>query len=332
MNNDILVSILLPVLGNTNANTNANAMADVGHVASEAAALDRTVQAVLAQTERRWQLTLVVPAGSEGLAERWARRDPRIRVLTQAGDGRASALRCGLQAGLGASCTVFLDTEHAWTPDFLALATAFLEAHPLEDMVCLDAVLPGGRPAAVYRQSVYREQGRLREMLEVSVPEDARWFQGELARHLRWGEYTRLAVTLLRTECAERLLPALCRESAALEYRLQARLAARCAVNRIALPGAVRRQAAVSPERARQQACDVLAVFDEIHGRQWEIDPEVARLRRELLARTAQHTPLRARLAQALAFVGRPWSAASVRPLGGAMSLDLVEPHGGGSR
>lgn len=312
MNNEILVSILLPVQGAQ---------------AADDAALDRTVQAVRAQTERRWQLYLIASAGDRHRAEHWARLDPRIRVVPHEGRGRAAALRCGLQACQGTH-TVFLDTEHAWTADFLALTTAFLAVCSLEDLVCMDTVLPSGRPAVAYRQSVYREQGRLWEMLAVAVPQDARWHQGELARHLRWGEYTRLAVTLLRSECAELLVPALYEECEALEYRLQARLAATCPVNRLALTGAVHRPVAVAPELACQRERDALAVFDEVHGRQWETDPEVARLRRERLARITTRTPWRALVAHGLAWLGWPWSAAGVRPLGGTLSMDLAESRG----
>lgn len=278
--NGAVVSIVLPVQGTD-------------------AALDRVVQSVRAQTEQDWQLYLVEPAGVRGRASRWAAHDGRIQVLRQEGrGGRAAALRLGLQHCLG-TYTVFLDAEHVWAPYFLALTRAFLDAFTLEDLVCMASVTPAGQPAAVYRRADVRGHGRLDAVLDPSalrgLPDAAAgavWQQGELARHLRWGEYTRLAVTLLRTEEAERLLPALYEDTEALEYRLQARLAARSAVNVLALPGAVFHAAGVSPEVARQREIDALAVFDEVHGRQWETDPEVARLRRERLARIDQRAPL----------------------------------------
>lgn len=276
MEKEILVSIVLPAQGSE-------------------AALDRCVRGVLAQSETRWQLLLVPSATTRAWADAWARQDARIQVLGAEVSGRAAALRAGLAVCRG-SFTVFLDAEYVWTPHFLALTSAFLACHPLEDMVCMDAHAAAGRPVVPLRPGLYREHGRLSAMLtaDVVVPPDVVWRQGELARHLRWGEYTRLAVMLLRTDHAELLLPALFEESLALDYRLQARVAAKCAVNLIVCAGAVHQPGPVSAEQQRQREIDALAVFDEIHHRQWETDRELARLRRERIDRIAQRSPLQA--------------------------------------
>ena len=276
MEKEILVSIVLPAQGSE-------------------AALDRCVRGVLAQSEARWQLLLVASTATLAWADAWARQDARIQVLRVEVSGRAAALRAGLAMCRG-SFTVFLDAEHVWANHFLALTTAFLDSHRLEDMVCMEAHTAEGRSVVPTRPELYREQGRLATVLsgDVVVPANAVWRQGELARHLRWGEYTRLAVTLLRTDCAELLLPALFEESAALDYRLQARVAAKCAVNLIVCAGALHQPGPVTAEQQRQRETDALAVFDEIHRRQWETDRELARLRHERLTRIEQRSPLQA--------------------------------------
>jgi hypothetical protein len=277
------VAILLPVQGSDDA-------------------LDRTVASVRAQTETRWTLWLIETNDACGRAERWLGTDPRIQRLRHAGRGRAAALGQALARCPG-DYLVFLDAEHGWEPGFLALTTAFLRANPLEDLVCMEAVTPSGQPAVV-RRPVFRERGVLRDALReaLDLPAQARsdaaldsatWYRGELAQHLRWGEYSRMAVTLMTSEAALRLAPALGRESAALDYRLQARLARTCVVNLLALTGAVQRPAVWSAAQELQQERDALEVFDEIHGRQREIDPEVARLRRERLARLQRPSALR---------------------------------------
>lgn len=277
---DFQVAILLPVQGTDEA-------------------LDRTVAGVLAQTETRWTLWLIAPEDGPGRAARWLGDDPRIRCLPHAGSGRAAALGLALARCAG-DYTVFLDAAHVWEPGFLALTTAFLQSNPLEDLVCMDAVTPTGQPAGAMRRSAFRERGALCTALDQSaggwpahVAEGAVWYRGELARHLRWGEYTRMAVTLMTSAAALRLAPALGRESTALDYRLQARLARTCAVNLLALPGAVRWPTVWSAAQELQQERDALEVFDEIHGSQWEVDPEVARLRLERLARIQRPPALR---------------------------------------
>lgn len=257
------VAILLPVQGTDEA-------------------LDRTVASVLAQTERRWTLWLIESEDARGRAARWLGTDPRVRRLPHAGGGRAAALGAALARCPG-DYLVFLDAEHSWEPGFLALTTAFLRANPLEDLVCMEAVTPSGRPAVV-RRAIFRERGAL---------DGAVWYRGELAQHLRWGEYSRMAVTLMTSDAALRLAPALGRESAALEYRLQARLARTSAVNLLALRGAVQQPVAWSAAQELQQERAALEVFDEIHGPQREVDPEVARLRRERLARLQRSPALR---------------------------------------
>jgi glycosyltransferase involved in cell wall biosynthesis len=294
MSQEILVSIVLPMQGTENA-------------------LDRCMRSVLRQSETRWQLLLAVSDGTRAWAEAWAQQDERIQVLPDEVSGRAAALRAGLAVCRG-TFTVFLDVEHVWASDFLELTTAFLNSNLLEDMVCMEVHTETGQPAVPVYPARYQERGQLSSVQDGG----AVWHRDEMARHLRWGEYTRLAVTLLRTEYAGLLIPALREESAALDYRLQAHLAAKCAVNFLALPGALHHPAPASVEQLRQWETDALAVFDEIHCRQWETDRELARLRRERIARIGQRTPLQALAVRCRAFLQR------AQPQSRSMAADLA--------
>jgi Glycosyl transferase family 2 len=205
---DTLVSIVLPVTGDSTA-------------------LARTVAAVQAQTQTDWQLWLVASDATRSVAQAHAALDARIRVLVQPGSGRVAALRTGLQHVRG-TFTVFLDTEHVWTPDFLALGTAFLQHYTLEDLVCLDACTPDGLPVLAVEPGVFREP---------RLAFDGRvWQHGELAQHR--AVYSHLAVMLVRTELAERLASVLQDDVPALDHRLQGALAQLCPVNRLVVPGA----------------------------------------------------------------------------------------------
>lgn len=261
---ECLVSIILPVQG----------------TASE---LDGTISSVLVQSERQWTLWLVESPDTLGQASRWLGRDERIRVISHDRAGRAAALSAGL-AHCRSAYTVFLDTEHRWVPNFLALTTGFLAANPLMDVVCMEISGPTGTPRVEYRKSIYREKAPLRGVLDPDIA-GFDWYQGELADHLRWGEYTRMAVTLMTSTAVEALVPALARERAALDYGLQARLAQAFAVNLLALPGALQGQVPTSREMTLRQETDALAVFDEVFGRQHEVDAELDALRRARLAR-----------------------------------------------
>ena len=275
-----LVSIILPVQGT-------------------AAELDGTIEHVLAQSQTRWTMWLVESSDVRGAAARWVGRDERIRVVSHGGTGRGAALLAGL-AQCRSPYTLFLDTEHRWAPNFLALTTGFLAANPLMDMVCTDvrtednglSTAPNREDRAEHRRSIYREKAPLRTVLEpdgrlITAADVAGllWHGGELASHLRRGEYTRMAVTLMTTEAAQSLAPALVRGGAALDYRLQARLAQACSANLLGCSGAVRVPVAVSRAAALRHEVDALAVFDGVFGRQHETDAELDALRCERLAR-----------------------------------------------
>jgi hypothetical protein len=146
-------------------------------------------------------------------------------------------------------------------------------------VVCMATSADSGTARADHgecREPIYREKAPLREVLDVDglliCQADVAgfsWLRGELAEHLRWGEFTRMAVTLMTADVVEALLPALEQGGSALEYRLQAGLARAYAVNLLAL----------------LREIDALAAFDEMFGRRHERDAEIDALRIERLAR-----------------------------------------------
>ena len=102
-------------------------------VFNEAAVLAPTLDSILAQTERDFELIVVNdgstdPRVGEILAE-YARRDARLRVLTQANAGLTRALIAGCAAAQGVYIAR-MDAGDVMTPDRLARQKAVLAAHP----------------------------------------------------------------------------------------------------------------------------------------------------------------------------------------------------------
>lgn len=84
--------------------------------------LQMAVESVIEQTYPQWELIIIDDASGDGtskLAEEYARRDPRIRVLTQMQNGGvARARQTGLDAAR-AQWIAFLDSDDAWRADKL---------------------------------------------------------------------------------------------------------------------------------------------------------------------------------------------------------------------
>jgi glycosyltransferase involved in cell wall biosynthesis len=96
--------------------------------------LRETVESVLAQTHRDWELILVNDGSHDGtaeLADALAERDPRIRVRHQANHGLPGARNAGYkETSPDAVAIIFLDADDVWEPTALALLGAALDANP----------------------------------------------------------------------------------------------------------------------------------------------------------------------------------------------------------
>ena len=89
-----------------------------------------TLDSALAQTYRDFELIVVDDGstdGSRAVLQRYT--DPRLRVLRQANQGAAAALKAGLEAARGLYIAP-LDADDLWTPDHLTAHVKELEARP----------------------------------------------------------------------------------------------------------------------------------------------------------------------------------------------------------
>lgn len=105
--------------------------------------LAETLESVLAQTLTDWELILVDDGSTDGsvtLAENYAARDPRIRVVRQANRGVVAARNRGIQgAGAASKFLIMLDHDDVWEIDALSVLHEAV-------LACPDAVAAHGRP------------------------------------------------------------------------------------------------------------------------------------------------------------------------------------------
>ena len=80
--------------------------------------LERTLRSALQQTHRELEVIVVNDGSTDAtalIAQRYAQRDPRVRVLSVPNGGVASARNVGLYAGQG-EFVAFLDSDDLWHP------------------------------------------------------------------------------------------------------------------------------------------------------------------------------------------------------------------------
>ena len=83
--------------------------------------LDDCLESIVSQSERDLEIVLVNDGssdGSEGLCDRWAARDPRVRVIHQTKQGSSVARNVGIDAARGQYLT-FVDSDDILSPDLV---------------------------------------------------------------------------------------------------------------------------------------------------------------------------------------------------------------------
>ena len=108
--------------------------------------LHSAVDSVLRQSLADLELLIVDDGSSDGtvaVAQGYAARDPRVRVLRQANAGPGPARNTGFRAAAG-KFFAFLDSDDEWDETFLAAQIAILRARPDIDVVVGNARNRGG--------------------------------------------------------------------------------------------------------------------------------------------------------------------------------------------
>jgi glycosyltransferase involved in cell wall biosynthesis len=108
--------------------------------------LAATLDSALRQTVPDFELIVVDDGSTDStvtVAESYAARDPRVRVIRQPNGGSAVARNTAIRAARG-ELFALLDSDDLWMPDFLARQLAILSEHPDIDIVSANAVNLGG--------------------------------------------------------------------------------------------------------------------------------------------------------------------------------------------
>jgi glycosyltransferase involved in cell wall biosynthesis len=107
------------------------------------------LDAVLAQTFTDYEIVVVNDGCPDSAALEDALRpyQGRIVYLRKENGGLASARNAGIRVAR-APLIALLDGDDSWTPDYLAVQTEYLRAHPQTDVVYCDGVIFGDTPLA----------------------------------------------------------------------------------------------------------------------------------------------------------------------------------------
>jgi len=130
---------------------------------NRAAYLPKAIDSMLAQTFRDWELILVNDGATdrtEEVVQPYLVRDRRLRYVTQANQGIASARNRALAQATG-TYIAFLDDDDQWTPDKLEVQVAFMEAHSEIGMshAALRIIRPSESPDASAQRAAGTQEG-----------------------------------------------------------------------------------------------------------------------------------------------------------------------------
>ena len=249
--------------------------------------IGRAVASILMQSHQDWELIVVDDGSTDGTRARIESLDPRIRYIEQSNQGVYVARNTGLRAARGRFVT-FMDSDDEWLPHFLALTTAFLNAHPDRHWVTTEFVedLGDGSPPILHdrhdigvlydgfarairsralllptgvkddylrvydRKRIVGAWGR--EIVESLGRPDAMVYEGMLFQHMRWGYLNWLPVTMCRREAIAQIGPFATRTRSAADYHFLARLAREFPASMIAVPSAIKYERAAGNQPLAQ--------------------------------------------------------------------------------
>ena len=131
---------------NSNRDSPAPVVSVITPAYNAARYVEHTLESVVRQTFADFEL-LIVDDGSTDqtreIAERYARRDPRIIVMCQTNRGIASARNAAMARARGRYFAL-LDSDDLWFPTYLAEQIAILEQRPDIDVLSANALNFGG--------------------------------------------------------------------------------------------------------------------------------------------------------------------------------------------
>jgi glycosyltransferase involved in cell wall biosynthesis len=99
--------------------------------------LSETISSVINQTYENWECIIVDDGSTDDsrqIAEEWARKEPRISVISQPNLGPSAARNVGI-ASSNAAYIVPLDGDDILLESYLELAMAYLNSHPETNLV-----------------------------------------------------------------------------------------------------------------------------------------------------------------------------------------------------
>jgi glycosyltransferase involved in cell wall biosynthesis len=99
-----------------------------------------TIQSVFDQTYLDYEIIAVDDGSTDRTVEVLRRFVPRVKVLTKANAGPASARNLAIQNSTG-EYIAFLDSDDLWVADKLEVQTAFLDRHPHIGLVFSEALM-----------------------------------------------------------------------------------------------------------------------------------------------------------------------------------------------
>lgn len=131
---------------NSNGDSPAPVVSVITPAYNAARYVEHTLESAVRQTFADFELLLVDDGSTDQtreIAERYARRDPRIVVMCQANRGIASARNAAMARARGRYFAL-LDSDDLWFPTYLAEQIAILEQRPDIDVLSANALNFGG--------------------------------------------------------------------------------------------------------------------------------------------------------------------------------------------